>query len=435
MSPFLTDIDSRAAIKGSRDPLGIQPIWTKFGRHLIGNLTTVSNSVQDFTTLLLGYYFAEQLSSSDIGEGNVATFLKWEQLAAYARGGINDDWAFRGTERTRKNWNEGKGDVRLGTSSKEQILSNQKVYGLWGLYTVPARSSGLVEGDPTRLSAVGRELVTKAYLPILTAAGFPEGKAIAKILSEKQNQLKADSRDQNLFKAVAKILGKTMLPIELEIFTNHLLLGGPNDETKGLQRILADILTETLKDQTWNGLTPTRMRQLAKEARAKGELGEKAADRLERIRTCESIMAPAAELFGYLLGNHEQTVSQVAKNIQEHWGDRLSWIDPKANSELEGELGEASGDKETGTRWIRIANALSGGDYQETIKLLLEQNHSVMSRRSGSGPWIDLREGKPQVKFQDERPTPPPAGEDLREYWRHPYFIDSLREIAKALQG
>lgn len=47
--PFLTDLDSRAAVKGSRDPLGIQAIWTRFGRHVVGNLTTVSNSVRDFT--------------------------------------------------------------------------------------------------------------------------------------------------------------------------------------------------------------------------------------------------------------------------------------------------------------------------------------------------------------------------------------------------
>jgi len=47
-SPFLTDIDPQAAIKGSRDPLGIQPIWTRLGRHVVGNLTTVSSSVRDF---------------------------------------------------------------------------------------------------------------------------------------------------------------------------------------------------------------------------------------------------------------------------------------------------------------------------------------------------------------------------------------------------
>lgn len=53
--PFLADLDPRAAVKGSRDPVGIQPIWTRLGRHVTGNLTTVSNSGRDFSTLLLGY--------------------------------------------------------------------------------------------------------------------------------------------------------------------------------------------------------------------------------------------------------------------------------------------------------------------------------------------------------------------------------------------
>ena len=43
-TPFLTDLDSRAAIKGSRDPIGVQPIWARLGREVVGNLTTVSTS-------------------------------------------------------------------------------------------------------------------------------------------------------------------------------------------------------------------------------------------------------------------------------------------------------------------------------------------------------------------------------------------------------
>src|SRR5262245_42910991 len=106
--PFLTDLDARAAVKGSRDPLGIQLLWTRFGRRVVGNLTIVSNSVRDFTTLLLGYHFVEELTD-DLGPGSeLETFLKWEQLAAYARGAINKDWRFRGTERVRRNLNDGK---------------------------------------------------------------------------------------------------------------------------------------------------------------------------------------------------------------------------------------------------------------------------------------------------------------------------------------
>ena len=150
-SPFLTDLDSRAAVKGSRDPLGIQQIWTRLGRHVVGNLTTVSNSVRDFTTLILGYYFAEQLTH-DLGPGTeLATFLKWEQLAAYSRAVQNKDFSFRGVEKVRKNLAEGS-RVCLSDDRSHQILGNQKIYGLWGLYTMPARASGIVEGDPVNHS-------------------------------------------------------------------------------------------------------------------------------------------------------------------------------------------------------------------------------------------------------------------------------------------
>ena len=53
-TPFLTLEDPNAKIKGSRDPLAVQPIWAAFGWHVVTNLTTQSTSVRGFTTLLLG---------------------------------------------------------------------------------------------------------------------------------------------------------------------------------------------------------------------------------------------------------------------------------------------------------------------------------------------------------------------------------------------
>ena len=83
--PFLTDLDPQIAVKGSRDPLGVQTVWARLGRHVVGNLTTVSTSVRDFTTLILGYYFAERVANEASGDSDLAVFLRWEQLAAYAR--------------------------------------------------------------------------------------------------------------------------------------------------------------------------------------------------------------------------------------------------------------------------------------------------------------------------------------------------------------
>src|SRR4051812_42227652 len=165
-SPFLTELDSRAAVKGSRDPLGLQQIWTRFGRHVVGNLTTVSTSVRDFTTLLLGYYFANDLADESDSGSELHTFLKWEQLAAYARAAVNHDLVFRGTERVQRNLQEGK-RVTISAEQAHQILSNQKIYGLWGFSPVPARASGLLDGAPPRLTLPAMELVERHYLPIL----------------------------------------------------------------------------------------------------------------------------------------------------------------------------------------------------------------------------------------------------------------------------
>ena len=75
--PFLTDIDSRAAIKGSRDPLGAQTIWTLLGRQVVGGLTTNTTSVRDFVVLLLGHWFIDKLDEAGSREEALPVFIRW----------------------------------------------------------------------------------------------------------------------------------------------------------------------------------------------------------------------------------------------------------------------------------------------------------------------------------------------------------------------
>lgn len=85
--PFLTLLDPRAKIKGSRDPPGFQILWTKLGRQVVYNLTTVTTSVRSFSVLLLGLYFAERaVTEKRVRPEQFADlFIKFEQLAAYFR--------------------------------------------------------------------------------------------------------------------------------------------------------------------------------------------------------------------------------------------------------------------------------------------------------------------------------------------------------------
>lgn len=124
---FFTLEDPRAKIQGSRDPLGVQPAWSGFGRHLVTNLTTVSDSVRGFAVLLLGRYFAERL----IGDGTTGeqealpVFLRTERLCAYARHVANAADDIRGIERVKKFVKEGP-SIRIENGPAGWTLTDQK---------------------------------------------------------------------------------------------------------------------------------------------------------------------------------------------------------------------------------------------------------------------------------------------------------------------
>ena len=167
---FLTLEDPRAKVQWSRDPLGLQPVWAAFGRHVVANLTTQSTSVRGFTTLLLGRYFAEELVGFQRArdEDVLAIFLRTEQVCAYARHirhEVGGD--IRGIERGSRNTRESTGTVTIGHEPACCIMSDQKTYGLWGLYSVPARVYGHITDGPVGQTPRTREFVERHYVPPL----------------------------------------------------------------------------------------------------------------------------------------------------------------------------------------------------------------------------------------------------------------------------
>jgi hypothetical protein len=439
-TPFLTQLDSRAAIKGSRDPLGVQSIWSRLGHRVVANLTTVSNSVRDFTVLLLGYYFVERVADEGGTEGDLATFLKWEQLAAYARAHVIHERGFRGTERVARRLSEGT-RVRIGIDAGAQILGNQKIYGLWGLYTIPAKASDLLEGDPTRLTLAARDVVERSLLPTIESVGARTVRGIIERLRMPEYTLdvRERSRDIALLEGIAKAL-RTLRAPERDLYRDHLLHGGPGDHnqargTQGMQRVLAELLAETLDDHGWS-LAPWSMRVLARQALGKGDVGSRLAFRLERIVAAETLIAPAVAFYEYVLSCDGQAPSQVAGDVRRHWGTELQRsVDFSAIEELEPELRARTDDPDSGRRWVRLAAAFYEARYEEAINLVLEQNAAIMKARTAAAPWVEIRDDKLNVRFRDEHLPRLPAAADLASYWRHAYFIESLRSVAAALRG
>ena len=308
---FLTEIDPRAAIKGSRDALGFTPIWARFGREVVGNLTTVTSSLRGFTTLLLGLYFADRAVASPrtSEEDRSNLFLKFEQLAAYSRlalGRENGDasvilGSVRATRRLRDNGHS----VPISASVDGQILSNQRTNGLWGLYTVAARESGMVERDEHTLTPWAQKLVESEYLPRLSYTGSKDGAQVLGFLAKESSAFEPKGVHRQLAKALAAILSAKLGRSEGRFYEQGFVRGEADgfNTTFGRQAALWEILVEMNDGGVFAWETPfgfEELREAHKQVESRGN--ETLASALEHIEVLEPFFVAMAELLAMSSG-------------------------------------------------------------------------------------------------------------------------------------
>ena len=127
---FITEQDPNYSIKGSRDPLGFQVVWQAAGRKLIPYLSTVSGSIKDFQILCLAYALKKELKIED--KQFEPFFLRFEQMMAYTRYKSYPKEGFNGVDKVRKLMSGNPASVRISSAIADQLLSNQKAYGIGG---------------------------------------------------------------------------------------------------------------------------------------------------------------------------------------------------------------------------------------------------------------------------------------------------------------
>ncbi|MEO5912688.1 MAG: hypothetical protein ABIS50_00530 [Luteolibacter sp.] len=421
--PFLTKLDPNAQIKGSRDPLGIQGIWTNLGRRIVSNLTTVSTSVSDFAATILGYAFVEQLENENSA---VEIFLRWEQWAAYSRVHCHPGSVVRGVERVRARLNE-ESKVVISAARQHQILSNQKTYGLWGLYSMPSRECGLIEHRTPRLTDDAREFIEREYWPRLKPTAGMRAKKLAEALNRTQFKIDLEGGQQQLVSAIADLLAipphRQFTSGERNFYTKHLLNRTP----------LQQRAVETMpKELTFGGkaITPALLQSWSRGAELKDP---DLAIRLHQVLVAESVLAPMACLFSRLLGCDGRPLRDVVADLHKEWGAAFTKLDLDTFADLRGAIREAAGKRQdSDIKWLDVAHAMHQADYKAVIRLLCEINASVMDHRGGAR-WISIENGKIKV-HAFEAPRPLPSAKDLGDLWEHSYFLDSLATVTAPLQ-
>jgi hypothetical protein len=415
--PFLTSLDENAYVKGSRDPLGLVPVWSRFGRDVVGNLTTVTSSVRSFTTVLVALELADTLNEQFRQDApkTLETFLRFEQIAGYARVKVNRDRQIRGLLRVVKRLNEGR-RIRISTAQEAQILSNQKIYGLWGLFIGAARESGLVK--ESRLEPEPKAFVERQYLALLGKAGL---RRLLDILRRDPYELQPEGRDAEVFNAVAKMHLPRLRAEERATYQKHLAWCLPSDPTSGRQRALSEALANVRCDE----FGFKEFRSVQKAVRRNTELSEA----LERIAHLENLIAPAALVFGFLQDRDGQPVKTVEQQIHDTWSRPLR-LNLEGLTALKSRIAVALQSEAEADLWMRLARAFTRADYRQVIELLVGINTAVMQRRGGAASWLAIEKNRILVRLSDE-PDELTSVQEAEDRWRSTYFINSLWSISR----
>ena len=420
---FFTLEDPNAKIKGSRDPLGAQPIWTAFGRHVVTNLTTQTNSTRGFTILLLGRYLAEQaIEDGRIGrELALDAFLRFEQIGAYVRHaahGVGGE--IRGIERVRSRLREHRGLVPIAADPDGYILGDQRVNGLWGLFSVSARVSGLIPDGPVGLTPEANEFVELQYLPALQPAMGRLSRLVAR-------GGKLDTRaPDGVFGALSRVLSESFTGEEQHFYGQYLRDGlHVRNAPPGRQQRFRELLDHVDLATPSGRSGVVRLYELAR------PVDRDLAYRLDRIVRTEAVLAPAMTLFDFMLTCHNRQLGDMAKELTERWDTPMPGVDAENNHDLLGEVGLVWSEVVRGC-FDRCQQGLAGGNYRESLRALLEWHEHVMHSRGGAS-WVRAAtDGTLDVRYRGEEQELP-SRDELAELWRNGYFIDSLKAITRQL--
>jgi hypothetical protein len=426
-APFLTQIDSRAAVRGSRDPLSLVPIWSAFGRRVVGNLTTASTSLRGFTTLLLGYYCADRVLEKDGDQTPLSVFLRTEQFVSYARNFRNSkDTDFRGSERVKKRLADSS-RITLSAEPRYQILGDQKTYGLWGLYSVASRTSGFLLPDRPSLTPDATDFVEREYVHRLVRAGLGGANALLEAIAPVKKEIDLKGKAGDLAHVLATIHSSKVNADEKTVYQNFLVDGGDEENTGGHQRQLAELLDGITTDD-FAMADFQRVLRLAEKKKY-----EELAGRLDSIRRLEGLIVAAASLFAFLLRCDGRTLDAVERDVRLAWGRGLKTIQPAVVEAVEKEIERIAQAPESAAYLGQFGRHAGGGDWRAAAEGLIDFNAFVMKRRGGA-PWIRRERATIKVDYREEGADLADLAE-LEQPWQNTYFINALYGVKRALAG
>lgn len=399
MLSIISLLDDRARPKGSRDPLGMEAVWSFMGRKVVGNLTTVTGNLDNFIVALLCCYYANSQSTAleEIHEH----FMRAEQLAAYLKLAAAAESGFLGITRATKNFQQAQ--VELGMRPEAQLLSDQLSYGLWGLYSSAIAGAGLIAGIERKPTTTGNALIGLIIKELgegrwndfqrLATSNNVTNLALTNLAQPFHAMLRSPTLRQVV---VSELLAKQKdcgLQSELYAVANNYL----SDKDRAIEaRSFCDWLTG------WEKITPELKTAI------------------ERIRDIEAVLVLANTLISWLQG---QKIARVA-DLQSVLAPRLKDVTCKESWMQETSLPHRD-------FLVKLVSAINADNAEDAIAVVLKQNKDVMLQRGGAA-WVEIdSQRKVIVRVPNDKAHLPEDLSSFSQAWQNNYFLGSFLSIIK----
>jgi hypothetical protein len=382
---YFSALDPNYRIKGSRDPLGFQSLWASAGHRAVKHLSTVSSNLRDFMILCYGIYLYGERDP----KGFMPFFMKFEQLCAYARLIHNKERSFNGTDFVSKKAAEGKFYI----SMRDTILTNQRVYGVYGKYIRPLRDMKITSDE--RFAPIMENALSKTDKSALINLLQP-------LLEGKETRLTLNAEDLT---PVAELL-RTLTEDERTLYRDY-ILRVPTDESHP-QNNLYDVVNQNQEILTINFQLHPIIQSLLSKPQTSDELRQA----LINIENTDKVLHPLNLIFTHLLSKPRWTNNEI--------------LSEPILKELPGKVDYIFLD-DTLTR----LNNMLGMSAVDLCKEIIKRNEEV-SKSRGNKAWIEDEKNTFKILYgENGRKITEINNENSYEF---PYFLNNYLGLFKQIE-
>ena len=192
---FFTEKDNSIYGSTQRDPLGLQPIWSYYGRKVINHLTTISTTIHGFREVLLCISICSSVKESNKDLNYSDLILLFEQLFIYTSISKGRLEGILGADNGNVKYSASDGNPII--SSEETILVREISLGYYGRYKTPLSTMGILN-KKSELKFTQEDIISNygevCYSSIL--------KAFTSFSLSKNKKFESFSAKDELYKAV-----------------------------------------------------------------------------------------------------------------------------------------------------------------------------------------------------------------------------------------